>query len=475
MDESSPTLVFNAMPTEVIDDIMARVLDSIFVGSWHAFVALREALCLICKRWKVVIFGSARFWTKITVYRYSNPQYIAEQLSRANNAPLSISLHLIPDASPYDYIAERIETVIGRRHYPARTVVNLTMAAMRMEVLPIMEAVFSRVEVLDVAGEHSASWGPFVEQLWSYRAPNLIRAIFRLPKRTRKGNAKIPAYNNWHALSELALKCVWTAVEPGATSDTVCCRTVLPVIGEATALYAKLTVLRLCTIPATAGMSWATLASALNASAQLELLQLEDVECSDVVNGEAITMESLTHLVLSYQTVGTLTIIASLDMPNLSSFYLGTYTGTVGPLVDRCQRMLAQVAFVDVALNSEDQDEGVRLLRSLASVERLDLQRGSRVMLATFNRLLGEEDFALPRLKMVIFVCEINVKTANSIVTKLMPPRFRLGCRLAAGMFPTGDSDSQVVAEWKRCEDGTGSWVALAVEEPRVSLRWIHI
>ncbi|KAJ7130151.1 hypothetical protein C8R44DRAFT_871989 [Mycena epipterygia] len=222
MDALPAALTFNQLATEVIDDILATVLGSIYISTWHAFVAVREALCLICKRWKDVIFGSARYWTKLSIYRYSNPLYIAIQLSRAKEAALSIKLELVPDASPYDYIAERVESVMARKHYPARTVVNLTMAEMRSTVLPIIESVFQRIELLEVAGEHSASWQLFLHRLWLFRAPNLRRAVFGLPKKSPRGDAMFPALSRWPALSDLALK------------------SVLPVVGNVPALYANL-------------------------------------------------------------------------------------------------------------------------------------------------------------------------------------------------------------------------------------------
>ncbi|KAJ7141314.1 hypothetical protein C8R44DRAFT_866943 [Mycena epipterygia] len=442
MTEMPSRREFNDMPNEILDDILSMILDAFLASPWQAFVALREALCLICPLWRDLIYLHTGYWTRFTFHRYSNTDSIAAQLARSKGAPISLTLDLFPDGTPVGYRVETLESVVPTGMHRAGTVINLTQQEYVAQVLPAVKAAFHQVGTLQVIGDPAGGFTQVLEQLATFDSPNLSRATFQLPRTHPNNSAMFHLCGEWHTLRDLALK------------------SILPSQGDSQAIFRNLTALRLFHLPKATNLTWDALAFALGSVKQLVVLQLDEIECTELGSARRISLTSVTHLIVSYTTTDALMVVSLLDVPSIVSLHLTGYSRSLGDFIDHCEPLLRAASVVNIAFRRSDTDATERLLRALRCVRRLELGRSDGTVITTFMRLLDDYTFALPRLAIVLFVSVTDVKTATGILTKLAPPRFQLGCKLVAGFLTTPDWDSHIVVEWTRRSGGDASWSA---------------
>ncbi|KAJ7130150.1 hypothetical protein C8R44DRAFT_731720 [Mycena epipterygia] len=446
----------NDMPAEIVDDILSSVLD-LLLGDWHrspnAFIALREALCLICHRWKDVIFGSAKYWSSVTISCYSNAhnvQHLLVQLSRAKEAPLSLRIDLVPTPHPYYYDFVRFDSPSVVVAYSSRRIVNLNQMQMRQRVLPLLAAHFHRVRVLEVDGPHADSLLRAIQHLAPFVATSLERATFRLsmPDEDDPVRPNYGVIRHWHALRDLGLQCV----KPFAASHGM--------------LYTNLTVLRLYHVWAT---RWDEFAAALPSMRCLEMLQLVQVECEDMGQSSPVILPSVTHLFFSFWTPASVSMLALIKLPNIVAISATSYGPPFSLLVHNCEPLVRHASSLDISGERDDIAGFDELLCALTNTIELDLRRNSPAVFMAFAKLLDQAVFTLPLLRRVLFACETSPEDAATTLNKLRHPRFALDCRLVGGCAGTGGSEPRAQVEWKM--DATGRTVPGRYEDSQVTHR----
>ncbi|KAJ7130156.1 hypothetical protein C8R44DRAFT_871994 [Mycena epipterygia] len=426
---------FNDLPNEIIDNVLTLLMNTRSSHRFHAFVALRQALSLICKLWNVLVFGKAVLWQRIEVYCYSNMQYVQQQISRAKELPLTVTLDLCPDPSPLPYDVATLDNVVPRFE-PKRRVVNLTPQQLRTKMTPIFADIFQRIGSLQVVAEDSSSLLETLAELTGYDGAVLTRTTFRLLQHRPSDQAMFMPFQRWNAVSDLALKCV------------------LPLDSASHAIYANLSALRLFHVPKTAGVLWEDFADALRSINRLKLLQLENFECDEVEYGQQLTLPFLTHLIFAYASIDAILLVSSLDLPNIDSFLLSDYRGSVGPFVDYCFTLLRRVTVVEASLYKTDTQAAQRMLEMLGNVERLNLRGDSEVVVS----FLENNEVSLPCLELITFF-ELDATAARAILGKVVPPRFPDDCRVAGGLFVDREDTSHDAVEWKLDDDGGVSFI----------------
>lgn len=200
--------IFNDLPMEIMDEVFTVLLAMLSGGGdrWWQFVALREALCLICSQWRDVVFNSTRHWTTFGLCRSSNLSSVAEQLSRARQSSMTVMLYLGGDPSPPYYPVRTFDELVC--YAGQRRVMNLTEEEFRSRVPPLLADIFPQIISLEVVGEEADPLRQFLEQLSCYPTISLHRAIIRLPGDHCNDLPMFRSFNLWHSLRDLAIKSV---------------------------------------------------------------------------------------------------------------------------------------------------------------------------------------------------------------------------------------------------------------------------
>ncbi|KAJ7119805.1 hypothetical protein C8R44DRAFT_737557 [Mycena epipterygia] len=452
---------FHSFPAEILDDILSRVFRMLlgeWQPSWNAFVALRDALRLICRRWDDVICGSVRYWTMLSISRYSNTEHLLALLSRSKLAPLRLVLDLIPVSTPAYYSFSRFLPALPANAHPPKRFINVSQAELCSKVMPILFTAFSRITVLEVFASSPDCLHEVVSQMTGHTALLLNRVVLRLPMQDSGDLPLFETFVNWPSLCDLSLK------------------SVLPFKGDKLTVYGNLTVLRMYHIST---MLWDDLADALESAHVLELLQLESVECDNIGHGQFIRLSTVTHLFLTYRTRASVLLAALVDMPALTSLRVTTYGASINLLVTHCEKFICCAQSVDIAADRGDMEEFTVMLRLLANVCTLDLRRSSAAVFTALSVLLTEEDIRFPNLSMIIFTCELTPEDAGAFLRSLVPPRVQLGCRLVAGLAGTAPWDRPMSLEWSIDDEDNAVYADFDpppttpyAEEPSSGLAW---
>ncbi|KAJ6478178.1 hypothetical protein C8R47DRAFT_1219714 [Mycena vitilis] len=391
-------------------DISERILIAAFgchIKDFTTFCDNRVTVCLVCRRWRDLIYSAASAWSRLPVSLYTSSRFVHFCLTKTRKADLSIIFVLIPLASMEMHVRK----------------LGITETCTPVEIVdrtfPILADDRPRIRDIRVHCGHSPSFSRIKFWLTTMDTGILRSATVVLDDHGEQdplAGGAIFGTPGPLLLSELQLG------------------SFLPCEGLE-ALCGNLTVLKLTCMTRRSNIGWKTFRRVLLCAFNLKVLQLFDVECAiaEPCGAEPLVLPRLKDLLLSYSRPSSAIIPSRLTMPSLTELRLDirpphgrAQRATVENFVKLCGSWIGQLTIVDIGAMELSIAEGDALFSAMTNIHALDMRRASGALKITFIHFLRHSTTTLKELARVRFGVPLKFAETERILRKS-------GTRLAPG------------------------------------------
>ncbi|KAJ7642474.1 hypothetical protein DFH06DRAFT_1334344 [Mycena polygramma] len=384
-------------------DISERILIAAFgchIKDFTKFCDNRLTICLVCRRWRNLIYSAASAWSRLPVSLYTSSRFVRFCFTKTRKADLSIIFVLIPLASMEAH-ARRLGIME-----------TCTPVEIVDRTFPILVDDRPRIRDIRVHCGHSPSFSRIkfwlmIMDTGILRSATLVLDDHREEDPSRAGGAVFGSPGPIF-LSELQLG------------------SFIPCEGLE-ALCGNLVVLKLTCMTRRSNIGWDVFRRVLLCASNLRLLQLFDVECAIVepYQAEPLVLPQLKDLLLSYSRPSSAIIASRINMPSLTGLRLDirpphgrAQRATVDDFVKLCGSWLGQLTIIDIGAMELSIAEGDALFSAMINIRALDMRRASGALKITFMHFLRHSTNILKELAKVRFGVPLDFAETERILRK---------------------------------------------------------
>ncbi|KAJ6604140.1 hypothetical protein DFH09DRAFT_1067898 [Mycena vulgaris] len=313
---------------EVLDDIFKQLItptDDTWLLHWKA----KKRLCLVCKYWRDVIYGVARYWARISIHRFTRASYIRFCLERAKLLDLTILIFTYPSS---EVIANGFRKAVHSKDIGHQTAI----------VRDLVGPVSPRIARLYVGCTEYGDWEAVAQCISAFSFPILERSYLE------------------GAVSDGAGKITFVAVAPCVNQGA----------------YSTLTSLTLRQLWRESCIEWSLVHAALSSAPLLETLAIEEVECTGIDSARTVTFLHLTQLSLACGNGATFNIFAQIAAPALNYSRINLWgEASLNDFARVCANSIAHASRLNICLDFASTDQMVSLFAALPTAVEYDFRR----------------------------------------------------------------------------------------------------
>ncbi|KAJ7623951.1 hypothetical protein DFH06DRAFT_1340276 [Mycena polygramma] len=376
------TGAMDALPYDVLDEILGHLLES--SQAWVMRAWCRTNAALTSRAWQAHIYESPRFWTTITVHRYTREEYIVFCLKQTIATPFTLVLHASPDS-----VAPRATGTPKTRAVKSRPIPEYIDLLRKL-----FESRFADVIALDVMARLPSDWQQVMAALYAFDTPGPSRlqgyASREGPLLTRDDDGTA----------------VWTNVR-NATLEGVS-----PSLVSAS----NLTSLALAHIEPEALYAGDDFLDVLAAASGLRRMRLHEVHCAPPTAPRRIILHHLCDFNIAYVSDDSVNILRYIAMPALRRLWVDAYeTASLGAIIVCNRDVIHTAQEVDVFVGRTAADSLCRFLEELSAAIVVDLRRSGLRAITGVNQSVTEGRARLADLKYLTLRAAITDQHAATI------------------------------------------------------------
>ncbi|KAJ7720727.1 hypothetical protein B0H16DRAFT_1474300 [Mycena metata] len=382
-------------PPEILSLIFPDAFGSHIVD-FAQYTSNRRWVCLVCRLWCEIIYGTPAAWNHIPICLYAGIRYLDFCLEKAKELPLFLYLNLIPLAA-----LDRLSPHPTRT--PAETVTS---------IFPLFAFGPSKVEEIFIRSTDATSCAAITAQLASMDLTHVRRASLLIAGHARfaigeERGAPLSATDAAVGLKELRLG---YSIPPW------------PMM----AVYANLSTLAICNFRSTT--AWEDIRRILRATPRLSVLHLSRVDCRHSIfagEGTNPVLPLLTDLCVTYTHPSGAEIVSHIEMPALCRLRLdvvrerSAYRPSLEAFVRCCHHHLRMVNYLTIGAMMGSLAEVELFFSCTSRLNRLDLSNASKRLTEDIIFLLLAKAFTLNNLETVWFGTPLAYDRLESILRVL--------------------------------------------------------